>query len=167
MKNKLLILLLSNVLFNSCQTKENSYDAFEKVKEYKELGLETYEYKEDSVEIVPALKAIIKPTNEWEKYRSFTYKKIETTQQSINALKISKVEKKNQAKYNKQIAKLEKDNLMLKTQMIQYQKEREDTWEKFKFDIEHQSDVISKELNLLKISKGQEENYLKKIFNSL
>ncbi len=157
-------LLLLTSIFLSCEAKEIPYDAFEKVKENKELGLETYEYIEDSVLIVSSDSSVKKTLNDWQKYQLYTFNNITLRHQNILALKKRKISKKNQANFNKQIEKLEKDNLQLKAQIIQYHKEREASWQKFKLDIEHQSDVINTEIKFLKSSKGEEENYLKKIF---
>jgi uncharacterized protein (UPF0335 family) len=157
-----IILFIAIITLVSCETKENNtYEAFERVREAKNNGSDIIVSTEDSVTTTITIK---KPLTEWQSYKEETLNKINTADDHIKEIKKRKVKAAYHDKFIKQVEKLEKKNNDLKTQMSDYYKDREAKWKIFKLDMEHQSDDIKSEMKFLKQSDGAQDSYLQELF---
>lgn len=87
-------------------------------------------------------------SNEWQQFRTESAQKIQDNENSIAAFKV-KMEKsgtKMKAKYNKEIANLEKANRRMKRELEGYRYDGKTAWEKFKTGFNNDMDKIGKEL---------------------
>ena len=81
---------------------------------------------------------------EWQQFKSDAELKISANEKSINEFKAKmKTEgTKFKAKYEKEVAVLERKNIELKKKISEYKYEGKDNWEEFKREFNHDLDVV-------------------------
>jgi uncharacterized protein YaiE (UPF0345 family) len=103
-------------------------------------------FNDDMDKIGKAVKDLTVYSDEWQQFKSESEQKIKDNENSIAAFKV-KMEKSGtemKAKYNKEIANLEKANRRMKKKLEEYKNAGKTAWENFKTGFNNDMDKIGK-----------------------
>lgn len=151
----LMYCLLINIL-PACDSKDQKTDeAFERVKEEKMSSNNSGVNNSDTIkeETKTKLEKKVDNCDEWAEFKSETESKI-----LINERKIKEIKNlpNTNGKLFRKVVFIERDNDDLRDQMIQYNKETKERWEKFKMKINQNVSDINLELKEIAINAKNE-----------
>jgi len=160
MKNQLLLinLLLSAILFSSCESHEKKVDdAYDKVKESKNTIRDTVKVYVKVEKMITKNKIVTKTDfiDEWTVFKNEIEDKIIASEDKIKELKAQKNTAGNKDKFDRQVTRLEQRNNDLRKRMNDYNEEVKVKWQRFKMSMNHDIDAIDIEVKDVTINNNK------------
>ncbi len=141
-------------LLPACESHEKKVDdAFDREKKARvEYSDTATVYCNPNVAEVTKVVMVTDTVSEWTLFKTAIEKKIYQSENRIRELKAADKQVQNQARYAKQLTRLEQKNNDLRKRMNDYNEEVSIKWEKFKSGMNHDLDEVGIELRDVKIN---------------